>query len=118
MYDHPEATAAELRDATLAIARDTWNRSYAPVLGGRDTALLGIYSHMVNYPLYLFNYPLGHMIAFQIEEHTKKAGAIGPEFERMAKYGAVMPDIWMQHATGTSVSAEPLLRATQAALAD
>ena len=38
----------------------------------RTRLLLGIYSHMINYPLYLFNYPLGHLIAFQIEEHVKK----------------------------------------------
>ena len=33
MYAHPDATAAELREATLAIARDVWNRYYAPVFG-------------------------------------------------------------------------------------
>jgi hypothetical protein len=123
MYEHPRATLPELRKATMAIARDTWNRYYAPILGGRDSLLLGIYSHMINYPLYLFNYPLGHLIAFQIEEHLRKpdAGgkprALGPEFERMARFGAVSPDLWMEHATGAPVSSAPLLRATEAALA-
>ena len=46
----------------------------------------------------------------------KKAGKLGPEFERMARYGAVTPDLWMQNATGAPVSAGPLLRATEAAL--
>ena len=86
------------------------------MLGGKDSLLLGIYSHMINYPLYLFNYPLGHLIAFQIEEHMKKAGTLGPEFERMAKFGAVTPDLWMENATGAPVGAGPLLRATEAAL--
>ena len=116
MYDHPDATPKELRDATMQIAREMWNRYYAPVLGGRDSLLLGIYSHMINYPLYLFNYPLGHVIAFQIEEHMKKVGTLGPEFERMAKFGAVTPDLWMENATGAPVGAGPLLRATEAAL--
>ena len=40
MYDHPEATPAELKAATLAIARDVWNRYYAPVLGEKDVTLL------------------------------------------------------------------------------
>ena len=116
MYDHPDASPRQLRDATMEIARGTWNQYYAPVLGGKDSLLLGIYSHMINYPLYLFNYPLGHLIAFQIEEHMKKAGMLGPEFERMAKFGAVTPDLWMENATGAPVGAGPLLRATEAAL--
>ena len=85
--------------------KDVWNRYYAPVLGGKDTPLLGIYSHMIAYPLYLSDYPLGHLIAFQIEEQMKKAGKLGPEFERMAKFGAVTPDLWMEHATGRPVGA-------------
>ena len=106
-----------MREATLAIAREVWNRYYAPVLGARDSVLLGIYSHMISNPLYLFNYPLGHLIAFQIEEHLKTNGPLGAEFERMAAYGAVTTDQWMEHATGAPVSAAPLLRATAAALA-
>ena len=91
-------------------------KDYAPVLGGKDTAILGIYSHMISYPLYLFNYPLGHLIAFQIEEQVRKAGKLGPEFERMARFGSVAPDLWMKNAAGEPVSAGPLLRATTAAL--
>lgn len=116
MYDHPEATPAELREATVQIAKETWDRYYAPVLGSPGSPLLGIYSHMISYPLYLADYPLGHLIAFQIEEHIAKAGALGPEFERMASLGALTPDVWMTQATGAPVSAEPLLRATAAAL--
>ena len=44
MYDHPDAKPAELRDAVVAIAREHWNRYYAPVLGGKDSPQLGIYS--------------------------------------------------------------------------
>lgn len=117
MYDHPNAKPAELRDATVAISKRIWNQYYAPVLGGKDTPLLGIYSHMISYPLYLFNYPLGHLIAFQIEEQVDKKGVVGPEIERMSKQGAVAPDVWMTGAAGGPVSAEPLLRATEAALA-
>jgi hypothetical protein len=72
---------------------------------------------MINYFLYLPDYPIGHLIAHQIEEQMKKAGSIGPEFERMAKMGRVTPDQWMEHATGKPVGAEALLEATQKALA-
>ena len=120
LYEHPDATPAELRDATVAAARDIWRRHYAPVLGG-DTPLLAIYSHMIAYPLYLADYPLGHLIAFQIEEQVHRAAekgrTLGQEIERMATLGSIMPDAWMQLATGSPVSAEPLLRATGAALA-
>ena len=116
MYDHPEAKPEELRDATLQIAKDTWNRYYAPVFGKKDVVLLGIYSHMIDSFLYLPDYPIGHLIAFQIEEQMKKAGSIGPEFERMAKMGRVTPDLWMENATGKPVSADALLSATENAL--
>lgn len=118
MYQNPEATPGELRDATVRIAQDFWNRYYAPVLGGKDSALLAIYSHMIAYPLYLADYPIGRMIAFQIEEHFEgaKDKPFGAEFERMASFGLVTPDAWMKHATGAPVSAGPLLRATEKAL--
>nr|WP_199243003.1 hypothetical protein [Vitiosangium sp. GDMCC 1.1324] len=116
MYEHPDATPAQLREAVVRISQETWDRYYAPVLGGQGTPLLGIYSHMISYPLYLTDYPLGHLIAFQIEEHLHKAGNLGAEFERMASQGALTPDVWMTNATGAPVSAEPLLRATEAAL--
>ncbi|HVO64758.1 MAG TPA: hypothetical protein VMT53_27800 [Terriglobales bacterium] len=116
MYDHPNATPDELKDATLEIARDIWNRYFAPVFGNRDVVLLAVYSHMIESFLYLPDYPIGHMIAHQIEEQMKKAGAIGPEFERMAKMGRVTPDLWMEHATGRPVGPEALLEATEKAL--
>ena len=117
LYQNPKATPAALRQAVVRIARDVWNRYYAPVLGGRDVPLLAIYSHMIEEPLYLPDYPLGHIIAAQIEEQVRKAGALGPEFERMARYGSVAPDLWMQNAVGEPVSAGALLRAAEAALA-
>ena len=55
---------------------------------------------MIDAFLYLPDYPIGHLIAFQIEEQMKKAGSIGAEFERMARIGAVTPDLWMENATG------------------
>lgn len=98
-------------------SRKMWNKYYAPVLGKRDVVLLGIYSHMIDSFLYLPDYPIGHLIAFQIEEQMEKAGSIGPEFERMATVGSVTPDFWMKKATGAPVSSDALLAATKRALA-
>jgi hypothetical protein len=116
MYDHPNATPEELRDGTLQIAKNIWNRYYAPVFGKKDVVLLAVYSHMIDSFMYLPDYPIGHLIAFQVEEQMKVSGAIGPEFERAAKMGRVTPDMWMIHATGKPVGAEALLAATAKAL--
>ena len=116
MYDHPQATPQQLNQATVQIAKDVWNRYYAPVFGKKDVVLLGVYSHMIDSFLYLPDYPIGHLIAFQIEEQMKKAGNVGPEFERMAKMGRVTPDLWMENATGKPVGSEALLKATERAL--
>ncbi|MEO8168108.1 MAG: hypothetical protein ABI623_07675, partial [bacterium] len=116
MYDHPTATPGQLKDATVGIAKEIWNKYYAPVFNSKDVVLLGIYSHMIHSFLYLPDYPIGHLIAHQIEEQVKKNGNLGKEFERMATYGRVAPDLWMKHATGQPVSADAMLAATKRAL--
>lgn len=117
MYAHPEATPAELREATVKIATELWDRHYAPIVGGKGSPLLAIYSHMISSFFYLPHYPLGHLIAFQLEEKLKGA-ATGAEFERMCTLGRVLPDLWMEHATGKPVSADSLLEATARAVAE
>jgi hypothetical protein len=116
MYDHPDATPSELKEATVRISKDIWNRYCAPVFEKKDIVLLGIYSHIIHSFLYIPDYPLGHLIAFQIEQQMEKAGKVGPEFERMAALGNIAPDIWMNSATGSPVSAGALLEATERAL--
>ena len=115
MYDHPEATPAQLREATVGIARKYWDRYYAPVLGKPGNTQLAIYSHMINAFLYLYRYPIGHLIAFQLEEKLRGPD-FGKAFENAASYGRVLPDLWMEHATGKPVIAEPMLHATETAL--
>jgi hypothetical protein len=71
---------------------------------------------MVNNFMYLPDYPIGHLIAFQIEAKMERAGNIGQEFERMARVGSVTPDLWMKQATGAPVGAAALLEATRRAV--
>ena len=52
MYEHPDATQAQLREATLAIARSYWDKYYAPVLGKPGNPQLAIYSHIISQFLY------------------------------------------------------------------
>jgi len=118
MYRNPEATPAQLQQAVLASARQVWNRYYAPVFGVKDSPILAIYSHMIDSFLYLPDYPLGHLIAFQVERHLEKETAVGPEVERMAKQGRLTPDLWMKGAVGAPVGPEALLQATSEALSE
>ena len=116
MYDNPKATPEQLREAVLRISKEIWNRYYDPVFHSKDVVLLGIYSHMIDSFLYLPDYPIGHMIAFQLEEHFEKTGKIGPEFERIARQGRIAPDLWMKSAAGSPVGPDALLAAAGRAL--
>ncbi len=116
MYEHPTATPAELRVATLAIARDVWNRHFAPLFGVKDAEILAIYSHMIVYGLYLPDYPIGHIIAFQVAAMLR-GDEFGARFERIASQGRLTPDAWMRGAVGKPISAEALLSEARAALA-
>lgn len=115
MYEHPDCNAAELKDATIAIAKDVWNKYYEPVLGHKDCLLLAIYSHMIDNPLYLSAYPIGHLIEFQMHEYMKGKN-IGSEMYRICTLGRLTPDIWMKHAVGDKVSVKPLIEATRAVI--
>ncbi len=115
LYEYPTATAADLKKATIEIAKDVWNRYFADAFGCRDEIILAIYSHMINHPLYLAEYPLGHLIHFQIEDYIKDK-KIGEEMERMCAAGNMLPQMWMKNAVDAEISARPLLDATAEAL--
>ncbi|MBD3291136.1 hypothetical protein GF337_20180 [candidate division KSB1 bacterium] len=115
MYDNPDASPEQLNEAVQNIAKDVWNKYYAPVLGMKDQILLGVYSHMIDAGLYLPDYPLGHIIAFQIEEYFKDKD-LAQEMERMCKLGSITPSAWMQAAVGAPISSEPLISATEKAV--
>lgn len=115
LYENPAATPAQLKEKTVAIAVDVWNRYFAPVLGVSDSPLLAIYSHMINGPLYLQNYAYGQIIQFQIEEHLKGKD-FSDEIDRMYSIGRLTPQHWMNQAVGTGISPQPLLRALDEAL--
>jgi len=112
LQDHPRASPAQFRDAVIGAAREVWNRYYADLFGERDVVLLAIYSHMVDAALYTPDYPLGHLIAFQLEQHFRSRKRLGEEFERVCRIGRVTPDLWMRTAVGSPLSAEPLVQAT------
>lgn len=116
IYDHQKATPKELCETTLQIAKDIWNQYYEPVLGEHDCILLAVYSHMVNAPMYLPNYPLGHIVQYQLEEHLAKCmnpHAFAEEYMRIYRLGRLTPKEWMIQAVGEDPSIEPILRAVE-----
>lgn len=114
LYAHPQATATELRDAVLQISKEVWNQYYAPVFGQKDQTILAIYSHMINSPMYLPNYAIGHLIHFQLEEYFR-GKELGPEVSRIFAIGRRTPNEWMQKAIGGPLSSESILKAASAA---
>ena len=117
IYAHPKATPKELCEATMQIAKDVWNMYYEPVMGEHDCTLLAVYSHMVNSPMYLPNYPLGHIVQFQLEEHLsqyKTPAEFAGEYMRIYRLGRLTPKEWMYQAVGEAPSIEPILRAVEA----
>ena len=79
--------------------------------------MLAIYSHMVNSPMYLPNYPIGTIVRYQLEAHfaNLEPAEWAEEYMRVYRQGCLTPNAWMRGATGTELSIEPILKATREA---
>jgi hypothetical protein len=115
LYANPGATPAQLKENTIAIAIEVWNKYFAPVLGVKDSPILAIYSHMIDSPLYLANYSYGHVIQFQIEDYLK-GKKLSDEIDRIYSQGRLTPQQWMMGAVGTKISTQPIINALDKAL--
>jgi hypothetical protein len=115
LYNHPDATAEQLKKATIAIANEVWNQYFAPSFGINDQPILAVYSHMVAYPLYLSAYSFGQLIEFQVEQSLKGKNFAG-QVEKLYSQGRLTPQIWMEQGIGEKLSPDPLLQATGKAI--
>lgn len=115
LYDNPNADVFEFKAAILNNAVEVWNKYYAPILGHKDSNILAVYSHMIDNPLYLPNYPYGHLVEAQLEEFLQGKN-LGDEVCRIYPAGRLTPNVWMQNAVGAKVSIDPLLRQTREAI--
>lgn len=115
LYENPNATPKDLKEAVIKLSKEVWNKYYAPVFGTQDETVLAIYSHMIDNPLYLPNYPIGHIIDFQIDGFIKGKN-FANEVDRIYKTGRLIPQKWMKTAVGNTISINPLLKATDEAL--
>ena len=115
LYGYANLSAEDIKNGVRRIARDVWNRYFAPVIGTRNDDILAIYSHIINYPLYIPNYAVGEIASFQILDFCR--GKHWPtEMERMCRIGYVTPNVWMKAAVGSPLSLEPMFRLTKEAL--
>lgn len=115
MYDNPNANAAQLKEAVIRIAKEIWNEYYADVFGEEDIPLLAIYSHMIQSPLYLMNYPYGRLIMFQLEDYYRGKN-FADETLRIFSIGSLTPQHWMEQAVGQQISNQPIFEAVEKAL--
>jgi acid stress-induced BolA-like protein IbaG/YrbA len=115
LYAHPDANKKELKEAVIRISKEVWNKYYADVFGVKDQSILAIYSHMIDNPLYLSAYPIGHLIQYQLEKQLEGKD-FGKEVMRIYAAGRITPDAWMKNATGQSLSNKPLLEAVNVAV--
>jgi hypothetical protein len=115
LYENPNATPAQLKEATSTIAKDIWNKYYADVFGSTDEPILAVYSHMISNPLYLSAYPIGHLIQFQLEQHIADKH-FAHEIQRIFEQGSIIPQLWMKGAVGAPLSIDPTLNAAENAV--
>lgn len=115
MYENPNATKEQLKEQVIKTAKEVWNKYYAGVFGIKDSPILGIYSHMIDNPLYLSNYPVGHLIDFQLDRFFKGKN-FADESIRIYSAGRLIPQLWMKNAVGSEISIKPLVEATDEAL--
>ncbi len=115
LYANPNATPAQLKDAVISLSKEVWNKYYAPVFGSKDETVLAIYSHMIDNPLYLPNYPIGQLVEFQIDGFIKGKN-FASEVDRIFTQGRLTPQAWMEEAVGKPITIEPLLKSVDEAL--
>jgi hypothetical protein len=115
MYKHQDAKPEEINIAIRSLAKAIWNKYFAPVMGMRNEYILAIYSHIINYALYLPNYPIGHIVAFQVLDYCGRRNW-PEEMERMCKIGCVSPNMWAKEAVGEPLSLVSMIKMTKVAL--
>ena len=65
--------------------------------------------------LYLPNYTIGHVIAYQVGRHLSH-DTFASEVARICSLGRLTPALWMERAVGRNLSVEPLLEDAARAL--
>jgi len=70
---------------------------------------------MINHPLYLADYTIGHVMSHQIRSFMRGKD-IATETRRITSIGRLTPDLWMRRAVGSGISSLPLAEASGQAI--
>lgn len=116
IYANPDATGGEVREAVISITEDIWNAYFSEIFGVSDQHILSIYNHFITGSLYLYNYFLGNVIMYQLHSEFR-SNDLAENLKRACKEGATLPDQWMIIAVGEKISPEPVIEASNDAIA-
>jgi oligoendopeptidase F len=116
MYNNPDATVNELKNAVLGISADIWNNYFSENFGGaRDCSILSVYNHFITGDLYLFNYFIGGIVSYQLADAFER-DELAPGLKESCREGVTLPELWMQKAVGSGFSLDPLLNGVSGAV--
>ncbi|MBL9118839.1 MAG: hypothetical protein JNL80_02855 [Phycisphaerae bacterium] len=115
IYRNPGASAESLRAEVLSVAESLWNEHYREDFGEDPYHILAAYQHMIAHPLYLPDYPIGHIISHQVRSHMRGKD-LATETRRICSIGSLTPDLWMRHAVDSGIDTAPLVRDAARAL--
>lgn len=108
LYDHADATAADMQEAIRRIGDEVWAQFYARIFGSEGYGLMSVYSHVLWCSFYLADYSMGYVIAYQVRKYLARR-KFAAEMERVCALGCIYPESWMKAAVGQSISARPML---------
>jgi hypothetical protein len=116
MYNNPQATVNELKNAIIGISAGVWNSYFSENFGGsRDCSILSVYNHFISGDLYLFNYFIGGIVSYQLADAFGK-DELAPGLKRSCLEGVTLPELWMQKSVGSGFSLTPLFNGVSSAV--
>lgn len=115
LYKNRGATANQIMKAVRRIGDEIWDEFYARIFGPKSHGLMSVYSHMLWGDFYLAEYPMGHVIAYQVRKHLADK-PLSTEMERICALGNIYPEEWMKAAVGSEISVQPMLEDAAKAL--
>lgn len=116
MYNNPDATVNELKNAILGISAGIWNSYFSENFGGtRDCSILSVYNHFISGDLYLFNYFIGGIVSYQLADAFER-DELAPGLKESCLEGVTLPELWMQKAVGSGFSLTPLFNGVSSAV--
>jgi hypothetical protein len=116
MYDNPDASVDELRNAVLQISAGIWNSYFSKNFGGtEDCHILSVYNHFITGDLYLFNYFVGGIVSYQLADAFRR-DELAPALKESCREGVTLPEIWMHEAIGSGFSLDPLFKGVRNAV--